>query len=83
MIVTRRAVFTWLDGHTHEETVRCKSFSQTDIPRLVRLGYRPHYVFFIFTHMSGRPHYRQARDCPLSPQGENPKKQKPKGNRKP
>lgn len=66
MTVTRLAVFTWLNGHTHEETVRCNSFSQADIPRLVRLGYRPHYVFFIFTHMSGRPHYRQARDCPFS-----------------
>lgn len=58
----RRAILLWPGGHTHEERVNCPSPELEDTPRVICIGYAPHYAYFILTHHdpAGTAHYRLA-----------------------
>lgn len=64
----RTAVCQWLNGHEHTEGVKCLTKFEYDIPRLLRVGYDPHFTYFIYIGMHGhKALYRQANESGALP----------------
>lgn len=51
----------WTCGHRHTERLQ----SDKPFPRILKVGYYPHFIFFIYDHLEGQtPFYRQAALAP-------------------